>query len=97
MEGYTDVIQLHQNGITNCVAVSGTAFSERHVNQMKKFCTKALLAYDGDSAGISATLKTGYSLIKGGIDAQVIEIPNKLDPDDFDEKKFVHSPCCNFL
>ncbi|MEC9437560.1 MAG: DNA primase, partial [Candidatus Neomarinimicrobiota bacterium] len=87
VEGYTDVIQLHQNGITNCVAVSGTAFSERHVNQMKKFCTKALLAYDGDSAGISATLKTGYSLIKGGIDAQVIEIPNKLDPDEWISSK----------
>ena len=87
VEGYTDVIQLHQNGITNCVAVSGTAFSERHVNQMKKFCTKALLAYDGDSAGISATLKTGYSLIKGGIDAQVIEIPNKLDPDEWISRK----------
>ena len=83
VEGYTDVIQLYQNGIKNCVAVSGTAFSERHVSQMKRFCSKALLAYDGDSAGISATLKTGYNLIKGGIEAQVIEIPNKLDPDEW--------------
>jgi len=83
VEGYTDVIQLYQNGIKNSVAVSGTAFSERHVSQMKRFCSKALLAYDGDSAGISATLKTGYNLIKGGIEAQVIEIPNKLDPDEW--------------
>ena len=87
VEGYTDVIQLYQNGIKNCVAVSGTAFSERHVNQMKRFCTKVLLAYDGDSAGISATLKTGYNLIKGGIEAQVIEIPNKLDPDEWVSSK----------
>ena len=87
VEGYTDVIQLYQNGIKNCVAVSGTAFSERHVIQMKRFCSKALLAYDGDSAGISATLKTGYNLIKGGIEAQVIEIPNKLDPDEWVSKE----------
>ena len=87
VEGYTDVIQLYQNGIKNCVAVSGTAFSERHVSQMKRFCSKALLAYDGDSAGISATLKTGYNLIKGGIEAQVIEIPNKLDPDEWVSKE----------
>ena len=87
VEGYTDVIQLYQNGIKNCVAVSGTAFSERHVSRMKRFCSKALLAYDGDSAGISATLKTGYNLIKGGIEAQVIEIPNKLDPDEWVSKE----------
>ena len=87
VEGYTDVIQLYQNGIKNCVAVSGTAFSERHVSQMKRFCSKALLAYDGDSAGISATLKTGYNLIKGGIEAQVVEIPNKLDPDEWVSKE----------
>ena len=86
VEGYTDVIQLFQNEIKNCVAVSGTAFSDRHVYQMKRFSSKVLLAYDGDSAGISATLKTGYSLIKGGVDCEVIEIPNKLDPDEWISK-----------
>ena len=86
VEGYTDVMQLFQNEIKNCVAVSGTAFSDRHVNQMKRFSSKVLLAYDGDSAGISATLKTGYSLIKGGVDCEVIEIPNKLDPDEWISK-----------
>tara|TARA_Y100000748_G_scaffold195482_1_gene163751 strand:+ start:50225 stop:51964 length:1740 start_codon:yes stop_codon:yes gene_type:complete len=87
VEGYTDVIQLYQNGIKNCVAVSGTAFSDRHASQMKRFCSKVLLAYDGDPAGILATLKTGYNLIKGGIEAQVIEIPNKLDPDEWVSKE----------
>ena len=83
VEGYTDVMQLFQNKIKNCVAVSGTAFSDRHVKQMKRFTTKVLLAYDGDFAGVSATLKTGYSLIKGDIDCEVIEIPNKFDPDEW--------------
>ena len=86
VEGYTDVIQLFQNKIKNCVAVSGTAFSDRHVKQIKRFSSKILLAYDGDSAGVSATLKTGYSLIKGGIDCEVIEIPNELDPDEWVSK-----------
>ena len=87
VEGYTDVIQLFQNKIKNCVAVSGTAFSDRHVKQMKRFTTKVLLAYDGDFAGVSATLKTGYSLIKGDIDCEVIEIPNKFDPDEWVSKR----------
>ena len=86
VEGYTDVIQLFQNKIKNCVAVSGTAFSDRHVKQMKRFTAKVLLAYDGDFAGVSATLKTGYSLIKGDIDCEVIEIPNKFDPDEWVSK-----------
>ena len=86
VEGYTDVMQLFQNKIENCVAVSGTAFSDRHVKQMKRFTNKVLLAYDGDFAGVSATLKTGYSLIKGDIDCEVIEIPNKFDPDEWVSK-----------
>ena len=86
VEGYTDVIQLFQNGIKNCVAVSGTAFSERHVGQLNKFTSKVLLAYDGDFAGVSAALKTGYYLIKGGIECEVIEIPDKLDPDEWISK-----------
>ena len=86
VEGYTDVIQLFQNGIKNCVAVSGTAFSERHVGQLNKFTSKVLLAYDGDFAGVSAALKTGYHLIKGGIECEVIEIPDKLDPDEWISK-----------
>jgi hypothetical protein len=54
---------------------------------MKRFTTKVLLAYDGDLAGVSATLKTGYSLIKGDIDCEVIEIPNKFDPDEWVSKR----------
>ena len=87
VEGNTDVIQLFQKKIKKCVAVSGTAFSDRHVKQMKRFTTKVLLAYDGDFAGVSATLKTGYSLIKGDIDCEVIEIPNKFDPDEWVSKR----------
>ena len=83
VEGYTDIIKLYQSGVHNCVAVSGTAFSDRHASQMKRFCSRVLLAYDGDTAGVAAAIKTGYSLTKGGIESKIIQIPDKKDPDEW--------------
>ena len=83
VEGYTDVIKLYQSGVHNCVAVSGTAFSDRHASQMKRFCSRVLLAYDGDTAGVAATIKTGYALTRGGIESKIIQIPDKKDPDEW--------------
>ena len=83
VEGYTDVIQLFQAGIKNVIAVSGTAFTDQHVNQIRRLTSKAFLAYDGDSAGANATLRAGYSLLKGGVEPKIIEIPDNLDPDDW--------------
>ena len=83
VEGYTDVIKLHQSGVHNCVAVSGTAFSDRHASQMKRFCSRVLLAYDGDTAGVAAAIKTGYALTRGGIESKIIQIPDKKDPDEW--------------
>ena len=83
VEGYTDLIQLFQAGIKNVVAVSGTAFTDRHVQQIRRFTAKVYLAYDGDSAGINAALRAGYVLLKGGVEPHVIEIPEGLDPDDW--------------
>ncbi len=83
VEGYTDLIQLFQAGIKNVVAVSGTAFTDRHVQQIRRFASKVFLAYDGDTAGINAALKAGYALLKGGVGPHVIEIPDGLDPDDW--------------
>ncbi|MBT7422981.1 MAG: toprim domain-containing protein, partial [Candidatus Marinimicrobia bacterium] len=83
VEGYTDLIQLYQAGIKNVVAVSGTAFTEQHVNAIRNFTSKVYLCYDGDLAGINAAKKAGYTLLKGGIDSKVIVIPDGLDPDDW--------------
>ena len=83
VEGYTDVIKLYQSGVHNCVAVSGTAFSDRHASQMKRFCSRVLLAYDGDTAGVAAAIKTGYALTRGGIESKIIQIPDKKDPDEW--------------
>ena len=83
VEGYTDVVKLYQSGVYNCVAVSGTAFSDRHASQMKRFCSRVLLAYDGDTAGVAAAIKTGYALTRGGIESKIIQIPDKKDPDEW--------------
>ena len=83
VEGYTDLIQLYQAGIKNVVAVSGTAFTNKHVNQIRRFTSNVYLCYDGDLAGINAAKKAGYALLKGGLDSKVIVIPDGLDPDDW--------------
>ena len=87
VEGYTDVIQLFQAGINNVIAVSGTAFTDQHVNQIRRLTSKVFLAYDGDSAGTNATLRAGYALLKGGVEPKIIEIPDNLDPDEWVKKE----------
>ena len=83
VEGYLDFLQLYQSGIRNIVAISGTAFTDQHALQIKRFCEKVHLAYDGDSAGISAAIRAGYVLLKAGLSPLIVNIPNGLDPDDW--------------
>ncbi len=83
VEGYLDFLQLYQHGIENVVAVSGTAFTDEHAKLIGRHCSKAYLAYDGDTAGIGAAVRAGYILLKHGLDASVINIPEGMDPDDW--------------
>jgi DNA primase len=83
VEGYMDLIQLYQSGITNVVAASGTALTERHVQQIKKFTNRSYLAYDGDQAGIDATIRAGYLLLHGGVEPLILKVPKGKDPDDW--------------
>lgn len=83
VEGYMDLIQLYQAGITNVVAASGTALTERHVQQIKKFTNRAYLAYDGDQAGKDAAIRAGYLLYQGGVEPLIIKVPDNKDPDDW--------------
>jgi len=83
VEGYLDFLQLYQAGIKNIVAISGTAFTDQHALQIKRFCEQVYLAYDGDSAGKSAAIRAGYVLIRAGLSPVVIQIPDGLDPDDW--------------
>jgi len=83
VEGYMDFLTLYQAGITNLVAVSGTALTERHAAQIRKIAARVLLAYDGDEAGIGATLRSGYTLLRSAIEPRVVVVPPDLDPDDW--------------
>lgn len=86
VEGYTDLIQLYQAGFKNVVALSGTAFSDRHAGQIRKFTARVYLAYDGDLAGRKATIRAGYNLLKGRVEPLVVHVPSGLDPDEWVRK-----------
>ena len=86
VEGYLDFLQLFQSGIENCVAISGTAFTEQHALQIKRQCNTVILAYDGDNAGKKAAIKAGYILLRAGLSVKIMQIPNGMDPDDWVKK-----------
>ncbi|MDP2892232.1 MAG: DNA primase [Bacillota bacterium] len=82
VEGYMDAIALYQYGIRNAVASLGTALSVEQARLMKRYSATAYIAYDGDDAGQSATLR-GLDILKGeGLDVKVIQLPPDMDPDE---------------
>jgi DNA primase len=83
VEGYMDVISMHQAGLPYTVASLGTALTEEQARLMKRYADEVYLAYDGDSAGQKATLR-GLDILKdAGLRVRVIEFPDNLDPDDY--------------
>ncbi len=86
VEGYTDVISMHQCGIENVVANSGTALSEHQVHLLHRFTQNIVLLYDGDEAGIKAALRGTDMLLKEGMNVKVMLLPDGDDPDSFARK-----------
>ncbi len=87
VEGYMDVISLHQNGIDNAVASLGTALTERQGRVLKKYAEEVIISYDSDSAGQAATIR-GLDLLNSiGCNVKVLTIPDGKDPDDFVRNK----------
>lgn len=82
-EGYMDVISMHQAGFDNATASLGTAFTIQQAMLLKRYTTKVYLAYDSDSAGVSAALKAIPILREVGISARVISMRPYKDPDEF--------------
>lgn len=80
VEGYTDVISMHQRGTENVVASCGTAFTEDHCNLIKRYCNKVIFMFDGDSAGAQATLKAIKTAVAWNMDTYVVELD--CDPDE---------------
>lgn len=86
VEGYTDVISMHQCGIENVVANSGTALSEHQIHILHRFTQNIVLLYDGDEAGIKAALRGTDMLLKEGMNVKVMLLPDGDDPDSFARK-----------
>jgi DNA primase len=86
VEGYTDVIAMHQCGLENVVANSGTALSEEQIRLLHRFTSNITLLYDGDNAGIKASIRGIDMLLAEGMNVKVLLLPDGDDPDSFARK-----------
>ena len=86
VEGYLDVISMHQLGITNVVASSGTSLTTDQVRLIKRFTENVTIIYDGDSAGIHAALRGIGLVLKEGMNVKVVLLPDGDDPDSYSRK-----------
>ena len=87
VEGYTDVIAMHQAGIENVVASSGTALTNGQIRLIHRFTDNVTVLYDGDAAGIKAALRGIDLLLEDGLNIKVVLLPDGEDPDSFSRKQ----------
>ena len=104
VEGYTDVISLYQSGIENVVASSGTSLTIEQINLIRRFTKNITILYDSDKAGLKATFRAIDMILKSGMNANVLQLPENQDPDSFarelnsyDLKTFFKEKEQNFL
>jgi len=83
VEGYADVISMHQAGVTNVVASSGTSLTVEQIRLIKRFTDKITIIYDGDAAGIKAALRGIDLVLEEGLSVKVVLLPPEDDPDTF--------------
>ncbi len=86
VEGYTDVISLHQADVENVVASSGTALTEGQIKLIRRFTENVTVLFDGDAAGIKAALRGVDLILKGGLNVRVVLFPDNEDPDSYSRK-----------
>lgn len=87
VEGYTDVLSMHQAGIENVVASSGTALTPGQIRLIHRFSNNITVLYDGDAAGIKASIRGIDLLLKEGMNIKVVLLPQGEDPDSFSQKQ----------
>jgi DNA primase catalytic core len=101
VEGYMDLVKMDQHGISNVVAVSGTALTPRHVDLIRRYAQKAILLFDGDEAGFKAAERSLVQLIPSGVEARVLALPGGEDPDSYLDKygvtAFKELPTMDFI
>ncbi len=86
VEGYTDVVSLHQAGVENVVASGGTSLTPDQLRLIKKYTPNLTILYDGDDAGIKAALRGLDLALEEGLNVQLVLLPNKEDPDSYIQK-----------
>ena len=86
VEGYTDVISMHQADVENVVSSSGTALTEEQIKLIRRFTENITVLFDGDAAGIKAALRGIDMILHGGLNVRVLLFPNNEDPDSFSRK-----------
>jgi len=87
VEGYTDLISLHEAGFANAVASAGTALTPQQAKAMSRYADKVFVLYDGDSAGIQAATRAAETLVQLGLKVRVAMLPEGVDPDTFVRKR----------
>ena len=104
VEGYTDVISMHQSGIENVVANSGTALSIHQIRLLHRFTSNIVLLYDGDDAGVHAALRGTDMLLEEEMNVKVLFLPDGNDPDSFarnhtaaDFRKYIEDHQVDFI
>ena len=83
VEGYADVISMHQAGVENVVASSGTSLTEEQVRLLNRFTNNITLMFDGDAAGVKAALRGVDIILKEGLNVRIVLLPEEHDPDTF--------------
>jgi DNA primase len=96
VEGYTDVLSLHEANIENVVASSGTSLTQEQVRLIKRFTQNITILYDGDAAGIKASLRGIDLVLEEGMNVKIVLIPDNEDPDSY-SKKLSNEDFMNFL
>lgn len=86
VEGYTDVISMHQSGVPNVVASTGTSLTAEQIQLIKRFTKNITILYDGDKAGIKASLRAIDMILHEGLNARLLLLPDDDDPDSFSRK-----------
>ena len=86
VEGYTDVISMHQAGVQNVVASSGTSLTEDQIRLIKRYTKNITILYDGDTAGIKASFRGIDMILEEGLNVRVVPLPAGEGPDSFSKK-----------
>jgi DNA primase len=86
VEGYTDVLSMHESGVENVVASSGTALTQEQIRLIKRFTPNITMLYDGDPAGIKASIRGTDMVLEEGMNVRIVMLPDGEDPDSWSRK-----------